>query len=155
MLRNERERAFARQQLRRLAETRAAYLADPDLDKAQRSLLVGGLEATIAAVQAEVDEYEALAGGTLPPAPRPLAEIGELLIQARIAAGLSQRGLAERLGVTEQRVQQDEASGYARAGLDRLLRVAVALGLAPTVSPRPQGEDETRPARAASAAASS
>lgn len=136
MLGNERERAFAQRQRLRLSETRSAYLVDPNLDPAQRSLLVGGLDTTIREIEEEIAEYEALTGGQLPPTPRPLAEIGEILIQARIATGLSQRGLADRLGVTEQRVQQDEASRYARAGLDRLLRIAAALGLGLVVAPR-------------------
>ncbi len=41
----------------------------------------------------ELAEFEALAGGQVPSAERPLAEVGTLLIQARIAAGLTQRGL--------------------------------------------------------------
>ena len=136
MITNERERAFARRQLTRLAETRAAYLADASLDPAQVAVLVGGLDATLAAVEEELAEFEALAGGHLSSAERPLAEVGALLIQARIAAGLTQRGLAERLGVREQQVQQDEAARYARAGLDRVQRVASALGVTLTAVAR-------------------
>lgn len=136
MITNERERAFARQQLARLGATRAAYLADPGLDAAQRAALVGGLDATLAAVEEELAEFEALAVGNLPSAERPLAEIGALLIEARIAAGLTQRGLAERLGVREQQVQQDEAARYARVGLDRVQRVATALGVTLTAVAR-------------------
>jgi transcriptional regulator with XRE-family HTH domain len=54
---------------------------------------------------------------------------GQRLSAARRGKGLSQRQLAERLGVTEEAVQRDEAGGYARAGLDRLARVAAALGV--------------------------
>ena len=53
----------------------------------------------------------------------------DLLVKARIVEGLTQRQLAERLGVAEEAVQRDEAGGYARAGLDRLARVAAALGV--------------------------
>ena len=55
-----------------------------------------------------------------------LGALPDLLVSARIAAGLSQRQLAERLGVAEEAVQRDEAGGYARPGLDR---VAGALGV--------------------------
>jgi len=143
MITNERERAFARRQLARLAETRAAYLADASLDPAQVAVLVGGLDATLAAVEEELAEFEALAGGHLSSAERPLAEVGALLIQARIAAGLTQRGLAERLGVREQQVQQDEAARYARAGLDRVQRVASALGVTLTAVARFGRSDAT------------
>ncbi|CAA9562685.1 MAG: hypothetical protein AVDCRST_MAG88-1628 [uncultured Thermomicrobiales bacterium] len=129
MITNGRERACAQRQLARLAETRAAYLADPSLDPAQRTVLVGGLDATLAAVEEELAEFEALAGGQVPSAERPLAEVGTLLIQARIAAGLTQRGLAERhLAAREQQVQQAAATRYVRSGSTACSR-----------SPRPSG----------------
>ena len=151
MITNECERAFAQRQLARLAETRAAYLADRSLDPAQRTVLVGGLDATLAAVEQELAEFEVLAGGHLPTAERPLAEVGALLIQARIAAGLTQRELAARLGTAESSVQRDEAGGYARATLARLVRVAAALGVCLALSgqfatPEARGGADTAPA---------
>jgi transcriptional regulator with XRE-family HTH domain len=50
------------------------------------------------------------------------------LIEARIAARLTQHALADRLGVAEQQIQRWEANGYAGVGLDRLQDVADALG---------------------------
>ncbi len=51
------------------------------------------------------------------------------LIQARIAQGLTQKDLAEKLGVREQQVQQDENVLYETASLWRLMSVAEMLGL--------------------------
>lgn len=51
------------------------------------------------------------------------------LIEARIAARLTQRQLAERIGVAEQQVQRWEASDYSSVGLDRLQSIADALGV--------------------------
>ena len=51
------------------------------------------------------------------------------LIKARIAGGLSQRGLAERLGLKEQQIQRYEAERYASASYKRLCQVAHALGV--------------------------
>jgi len=56
-----------------------------------------------------------------------LTEVGRLLIEGRIARGLSQRALADRLNVKEQQVQRYEQERYQSAGLDRLARVAEAL----------------------------
>ncbi|MHB8320387.1 MAG: helix-turn-helix domain-containing protein [Acidimicrobiales bacterium] len=53
-----------------------------------------------------------------------------LLVRARIRAGLSQRLLAERLGLKEQQIQRYESSDYASASLSRLRQVAAAVGLA-------------------------
>src|SRR3972149_1255600 len=56
-------------------------------------------------------------------------ELPKALIKARIAAGLSQKELAERLGLKEQQIQRYEASEYASASLSRLREVARAVGL--------------------------
>ncbi len=78
-----------------------------------------------------------------------LGALPDLLVKARIAEGLTQRQLAERLGVAEEAVQRDEAGGYARAGLDRLARVAEALGvrLRLTGVLAPGGQGTASPAR--------
>jgi DNA-binding XRE family transcriptional regulator len=57
-----------------------------------------------------------------------LAELGTLLIQARIARGWTQRELAERLGLQMQKIQQYEATEYESASLARLLQVWQAVG---------------------------
>ena len=62
----------------------------------------------------EVPSFEAL----------PLA-----LIKARIALGLSQKELAERLGLKEQQIQRYEATEYATASLKRVKAVINALGI--------------------------
>ena len=51
------------------------------------------------------------------------------LIEARIAAPLTQRELAEQLGVPEQQVQRWEANSYAGVGIDRLQEITDALKL--------------------------
>jgi HTH-type transcriptional regulator/antitoxin HipB len=92
--------------------------------------LVGGVDRLLDDVNAEIAEYEALRAGTVDTvAVAGLGDLPATLVKPRIAAGLTQRELAERLGVAEQAVQRDEAGGYARATLDRLQRVAEALGL--------------------------
>ena len=52
-----------------------------------------------------------------------------VLIQARIAAGMSQRELAERLGLKEQQIQRYEATEYTSASWSRVSEVVRALGL--------------------------
>jgi transcriptional regulator with XRE-family HTH domain len=58
-----------------------------------------------------------------------LEDIPAVLVKARIAAGLTQRDLAEKLGFKEQQIQRYEATAYATASLDRIREVADALGL--------------------------
>jgi HTH-type transcriptional regulator/antitoxin HigA len=130
MIATEREYAVSRGRRRELLAVRATYLAQPQEDPSAQDWLVASVDSVLARVDAEIGEYEALRAGSVLAVP--VAGLGDLpgaLVQARIAAGLTQRQLAERLAVAEQAVQRDEAGGYARATLDRLQRVAEALGL--------------------------
>jgi HTH-type transcriptional regulator/antitoxin HipB len=130
MIRNEHEYRVSRAYRQRLLESRASQAAHPRADPTQREGLVGGVDRLLDDVNAESAEYEALRAGTVGTvAVAGLGDLPAALVKARIAAGLTQRDLAERLGVAEQAVQRDEAGGYARATLDRLQRVAEALGL--------------------------
>jgi DNA-binding Xre family transcriptional regulator len=59
---------------------------------------------------------------------RDLSAVGTLLIAMRIANGLSQRELAERLGVSEAQVSRDERNEYHGITVDRVQRVLDAMG---------------------------
>lgn len=56
-----------------------------------------------------------------------LMDIGDSLVRARRAAGLSQRELADKLGTTQQQVARWEASAYRSVSLGRVAAVAAAL----------------------------
>lgn len=56
-----------------------------------------------------------------------LRELPTALVEARIAANLTQRALANRLGVAQQQVQRWEAAAYASVGLERLQDIFDAL----------------------------
>ncbi len=74
----------------------------------------------------EVESYERLKRGEFGEA-RNLRGIGQLLIGLRIAQGLSQRELAERLGVHESQVSRDERNEYHGITLERAARILDAL----------------------------
>jgi DNA-binding XRE family transcriptional regulator len=65
--------------------------------------------------------------------------MGRLLIALRIYQGLTQRELAERLGVHESQVSRDERHEYHGVTLERAARVLDALGveIRTTVLPPP------------------
>lgn len=133
MIKNEREYRVTRAQAikfeQALAELERVGAEDglhPLLEKAQRE----SLQSQMDDLREQVREYEALRSGTRTVISLDsLEELPRALIQARIAAGLSQAQLAERLGLKEQQVQRYEATDYAGANLDRLSQVIHALGL--------------------------
>lgn len=92
--------------------------------------MIDSLKSELAILREQLDRYEALkAGKVRSRKARSLRELPHLLIEGRIAAGLTQRELAGRLNLPEQQVQRYEATLYAGASLDRLQEVADALGL--------------------------
>jgi ribosome-binding protein aMBF1 (putative translation factor) len=92
--------------------------------KAYRDALKSQLEE----LQDQLSDYEALKlGRTNTLAIASLDELPKVLIQARIAAGLSQKDLGEKLGLKEQQIQRYEATLYQSASLNRLLEIAHAL----------------------------
>jgi HTH-type transcriptional regulator/antitoxin HigA len=77
-----------------------------------------------------VKEYDALRAGEIRILKAAnLSELPNILIRARIAHGLSQRDLAELVGIKEQQIQRYEAEEYASASLHRLSEIAEALRL--------------------------
>ena len=94
-------------------------------------------------LEQDVREYEALrSGGAGSVHAASLADLPHALVRARIAAGLTQKQLAERLGMKAQQVQRYEATEYAAASLKRLRTVADAVGCRvdwPAPSPNPRG----------------
>ena len=54
--------------------------------------------------------------------------LGQLIYGLRVAAGLSQRELAERMGTTQSVISRLEEGGGVRNRIDTLARVATALG---------------------------
>ncbi len=98
----------------------------PRIAAAQKAALRGQLQQ----LKIEIAEYEALVSGLRKTLSfDSLEELPSVLIQARIAAGLSQRNLAKRLGMKEQQIQRYEASKFASASLTRLLQIAKAIGI--------------------------
>jgi HTH-type transcriptional regulator/antitoxin HigA len=99
---------------------------DPVIISAQRN----SLEQQLKDLDTQIEEYEKLRSGRVKRLfPNSIREIGQTLIEARIAQGLSQRSLAERLGMKEQQVQRYEQERYQTANLTRVAEVAEALQL--------------------------
>ena len=91
-------------------------------------LETNALESQIADIEVEIQEYVMLRDGEIGFTERyGLADLPRVLIQARIARGLSQTDLADRLGMKAQQIQRYEASGYLGANLSRLIEIAEEL----------------------------
>ena len=94
--------------------------------KIQRDAVASQLEE----LDEDIREYEALQGDTATPIEiGSIDEFPRILIQGRIAAGLTQRALATKLGLKEQQIQRYESTDYQGASFDRIQQIVKALGL--------------------------
>jgi ribosome-binding protein aMBF1 (putative translation factor) len=138
MIKNEKQYRITKAQARRFKE------ALTELAGQQRPSNVGSrlwqaqqdaAESQLCNLQEQIAAYERLHLGK----PKELVletveDLPRTLIRARIAAGLTQEGLANKLGVKTQQVQRDEATEYESASFTRIRKVVQALGL---TMPRP------------------
>lgn len=134
MITNERQLLNSRAQAARFRDSLAALeqgsLNNTDLHPQLKQAQIDAVRGQLESLLQEIDEYEKLRSGVVSSIDLDsLADLPEALIRARIAAGLTQRDLADRLGLKEQQIQRHEANRYEGASFSRLVDVADALGL--------------------------
>jgi excisionase family DNA binding protein len=133
MISNERQFRIAGTQMRRFEQALAAH-SDADRGGEVAARIFRAIRDAIASerdeLRAQLNRYEAVRSGRI--SRREFGSFRALpvaLIEGRIAAQMSQRDLAKRLGIPEQQIQRWEANDYFGVGLERLQEVAEATGL--------------------------
>lgn len=87
--------------------------------------LLSSVEMLLGEVEGELAEYGALQAGNIGGwIVDDLAALPDMLIRARIASGLTQQQLAQRLDFPEAALERYEDGWYTSAGLDVLVRAA-------------------------------
>ncbi|MYC08219.1 MAG: helix-turn-helix domain-containing protein [Chloroflexi bacterium] len=125
MIKNERQYRITRVQVRRFERSLEVLLQSNEEEEDIHPLIAKAREDAIRSqlsdLRSELREYEALKAGDFE-----LDQLGvvsglpAMLIKARIARGMSQRDLAERIGLKEQQIQRYEATDYASVSLSRI-----------------------------------
>jgi DNA-binding XRE family transcriptional regulator len=137
MISNERQYKITKRQLSMLKQAIAEFNLLSTAQQVGSDILA---TAELEALKSEAEvlnnqllEYENLKSGTeIMLKASSLAELPRILIQARIVQHLSQRELADRVGLKEQQIQRYESEEYSSASLRRLLEVAEALRITVT-----------------------
>jgi DNA-binding XRE family transcriptional regulator len=97
---------------------------DPILAKAEED----GLQSMIDELREEIQEYERTKQGDVDMTSLTSVHmVPSTLIRARIARGLSQRQLAQLVGLKEQQIQRYESNDYSNVDLGRVQEIARAL----------------------------
>ena len=134
MIKNERQYRITRAQANRFSEALRRLDADAtDQTEFHPRLLTvqkEALQSQLSDLESSIQEYETLKAGNFAfEQLKSISELPLLLIRARIACGLSQRDLADRLGLKEQQIQRYEASDYSSASFTRIKEVVSALDI--------------------------
>lgn len=133
MIKNEKQYRITKAQARRFEEALAEIARQqrpsnisPRLWQAQHDAAQSQLQE----LQEQIDAYERLhMGKSKELVLAAVEDLPKTLIRARIASGMTQEGLAHRLGVKTQQIQRYEATEYKSASFARVLKVVQALGL--------------------------
>ena len=132
MIKNERQYRITKAQAKRFSQTLADLQKRCSESEGIHPLIAEAQENAVKSqlkdLKEELREYEILKAGKFPGDELSVvAQLPTVLIKARISRGLSQKDLAERLGLQEQQIQRYEATEYASASLTRIKEVAGAL----------------------------
>ena len=130
MIHSNRQLHTAKRELSKLKDAlSSAQMRTPNRDWLQTAG-VDALESQIAEIEVEISHYEMLKAGQITFSKSySLENLPSILIQARIASGMSQTDLAHILGLKPQQIQRYEASDYMGTSLSRLAEVARHLGV--------------------------
>jgi HTH-type transcriptional regulator/antitoxin HigA len=131
---NERQYKITRNQLDKLKAALQLYYRDYVTKNLGDDILatteLQALESEITILEDQLHEYEELRSGSISSLEASsLAELPGMLIRARIAQRLSQKELADLLGMKEQQIQRYESQEYSGVSLHRLKEIADALKL--------------------------
>jgi DNA-binding Xre family transcriptional regulator len=133
MIANERQYRITKTELARFEANLVAHDArdpSPNVEERIHQAMHDAIDSEIQVLRGQIDHYEKLRDGHI--TSREITSLRELptaLIEARIAAKLTQRQLADRIGVAEQQIQRWEADEYSGVNLTRLQEIADALGI--------------------------
>ncbi|MCZ7642736.1 MAG: XRE family transcriptional regulator, partial [Pseudorhodoplanes sp.] len=123
MIYSDKQYGVSSAQLAKLQEALAAAKARVSDQAWLKQAEIDGLKSQIADIEAELAEYDLLKSGQVSFSKTyALEELPRVLVQARIASGMSQTDLADKLGMKPQQVQRYEATDYMGASLGRLDR---------------------------------
>jgi ribosome-binding protein aMBF1 (putative translation factor) len=132
MIKNERQYRITKAQAEKFERIIGGLMANPNrsLHPTLRKAEFDGLKSQLETLKRELQEYQSLRSGkrrTI--ALDSIEDLPKTLIQARIAAGLSQEELAVKLGLKTQQVQRYEATNYQSASLQRVNQIVRVLGV--------------------------
>lgn len=131
MIKNAKQASSAKDTLKRMQQERIEVIEKRgDISDIRYQAIIDSYDSIIEELIEDIAAYTKLIGeGYHCFKNKTIEQLGEVLISARLAQGLSQKDVAEIVGIQEQQIQRYEQTDYESASLVRLLEVADALNV--------------------------
>ena len=128
MITNEKQYKSTKALVEKLHKAREDLAKTTGAPKVLRDAQLSALSSQLQEMEEDVALYESLRSGRKTEfKAESLRDLPDILIQARIARGMSQKDFADFLGMKEQQIQRYEAERYRSASLERLIEFGEAL----------------------------
>lgn len=143
MIKNKRQYLVTKKQIEKLRSVLgAASKTEVKMPPKTFKAMIAGIESQIEDMEKEIREYDMLSKVESLPIDD-FSKLGQLLIQTRVAKGLSQKELADLIGLkASQQIQRYEESNYATASLKRIYEIINALDIKFTGMVNIQDQDD-------------
>jgi transcriptional regulator with XRE-family HTH domain len=131
MIKNQKQASITRNKLAQLYKSRSVYETKKnEIHPIEFELGICSINGLIQDLENQIQIYESLIKGNFNSIePRGIMDIPDALIGSRLAQKISQKELAEILGIKEQQVQRYEATDFESASFSRVVEFAHALNI--------------------------
>ena len=125
MIYSDKQRRISNRELEKLRAARSAASTRRTEQAWLREAEQRAIRSEIVKLEADIAHYDLLKAGEIGSEKSfALESLPKMLVEARIAAGMSQTKLAELVGVKPQQIQRYESTGYMGASLARLVDIS-------------------------------
>jgi len=128
MILNQRQLKITQAQIRRLGKTLAlSKEKKAAMDERIFNAMIAGIESQIGELKSQVQEYEKIRKAKA--LSYSLDTLQDILIQTRVAKGLTQKQLADILKIDARQIQRYEKTNYSSVSFERVIDICKALGI--------------------------
>lgn len=130
MIKNEKQYKITKSRLKDFERSLKVCREGTFPDKIIHKAMIDSIKSQMGDLEKEIREYEKLRDGQAPTLKfESLEDLPEVLVRSRISRGLTQKQLAEKLGMPAQQIQRYESENYRRVSFETLLSVSRTLNV--------------------------
>lgn len=130
MIKNEKQYKISRGKLKDLERSLKVCVEGKHPDRKIRNAALGSIKSLMGDLAKEIKDYEKLKNKRVPALSlESLRDLPDVLVRSRISHGMTQKQLADKLGMPATQIQRYESENYQRASFATLLDISKTLKL--------------------------